>query len=307
MISILLVKKIAEFFVYMICGYIMVKKGFLKAADSQVITKLCLYIMSPCIIVKAFQIQATEEVARGLGLAFANAVLIHVINIIVAAIYGRVANATEVEKASVIYSNGGNLIIPIVLSVLGEEWVVYSAAFVAVFNIFVWSHGKSMFSKHAGISWKKMLLNINVVAIGIGMLLLILNIQLTGIVADAVTSLGNMLGPTSMIIVGMVLGEMKLSELFANRRIYGVLLLRLIVCPLIIMTIMKLIPIEGYLESGRTVMMISLFAAMAPCAATVNQFAILYEKDTNYASAINILSTLCCIATMPLMVALYQL
>ena len=43
----------------------------------------------------------------------------------IAKLYGRLTNATEVERASIIYSNGGNLIVPIVGSVLGDEWVVY--------------------------------------------------------------------------------------------------------------------------------------------------------------------------------------
>ena len=54
-------------------------------------------------------------------------------------------------------------------------------------------------------------------------------------------------------------------------------------------------------------MLISFLAACAPCAATINQFAILYSKNAEYASAINILSTLLCILTMPIMVYLFQI
>ena len=307
MISILLAKKIVEFFVYLFLGFLMVKSGLLKASDSNVVTKLCIYVMTPAIIVNAFQIQADSQVAIGLLLALVNAISIHLICIFIAHLYGRLAAATDVEKASVIYSNGGNLIVPIVGAILGEEWVIYSAVFVAVFNVFIWTHGRSIFTSEDGIPWKKVLLNVNILSIGVGLLMFVLDFRFTGIAADVISSLADMVGPVSMIIVGMILGGMQFKELFANHRIWGVLFMRLIVCPLIILSIMKLIPVENWIADGRTIMLISFFAASAPCAATVNQFAVLYNKDAKYASAINILSTLACIVTMPIMIGLFQL
>jgi hypothetical protein len=53
--------------------------------------------------------------------------------------------------------------------------------------------------------------------------------------------------------------------------------------------------------------MISLLATMTPSASTITQMAQVYGKDADYASAINVASTLLCIITMPLIIALYQL
>ena len=56
----------------------------------------------------------------------------------------------EVEKASVYYSNAGNLIMPIVTFVLGQEWMLYGCVFMSVQLVFVWSHGKSVLSMEKG-------------------------------------------------------------------------------------------------------------------------------------------------------------
>jgi predicted permease len=306
-ISILLAKKIAEFFIFIILGFLIVRCNILKSTDSEVVTKLCIYLMTPAIIINAFQIDATGNVIKGLLLAVFNAVIIHIVCIIIAKLYGRLTNATEVERASIIYSNGGNLIVPIVGSVLGDEWVVYSAAFVAVFNIFVWSHGRGMFAKEDGIPWKKILLNVNIISIGVGLFMLVFDYKFTGLVSSVISSLADMVGPVSMIIVGMVLGGMKVQNIFSNNRIWGVICMRLIICPLVILLIMSLLPVESFVSGGDTVMLVSFLAACAPCAATINQFAILYSKNAEYASAINILSTLLCILTMPIMVYLFQI
>ena len=53
--------------------------------------------------------------------------------------------------------------------------------------------------------------------------------------------------------------------------------------------------------------MISLLAASAPAASNVTQMAQVYGHEGDYASAINVITTLLCIGTMPLMVFLYQL
>ena len=307
MISILLAKKIAEFFIFIILGFLIVRCNILKSTDSEVVTKLCIYLMTPAIIINAFQIDATGNVIKGLLLAVFNAVIIHIVCIIIAKLYGRLTNATEVERASIIYSNGGNLIVPIVGSVLGDEWVVYSAAFVAVFNIFVWTHGRGMFAKEDGIPWKKILLNVNIISIGVGLVMLVFGYKFTGIASSVIASLADMVGPVSMIIVGMVLGGMKVQNIFSNNRIWGVICMRLIICPLVILLIMSLLPAESFVPGGDTVMLVSFLAACAPCAATINQFAILYSKNAEYASAINILSTLLCILTMPIMVYLFQI
>ena len=307
MISILLAKKIAEFFIFIILGFLIVRCNILKSTDSEVVTKLCIYLMTPAIIINAFQIDATGNVIKGLLLSLFNAVIIHIVCIIIAKLYGRLTNATEVERASIIYSNGGNLIVPIVGSVLGDEWVVYSAAFVAVFNIFVWTHGRGMFAKEDGIPWKKILLNVNIISIGVGLVMLVFGYKFTGIASSVIASLADMVGPVSMIIVGMVLGGMKVQNIFSNNRIWGVICMRLIICPLVILLIMSLLPAESFVPGGDTVMLVSFLAACAPCAATINQFAILYSKNAEYASAINILSTLLCILTMPIMVYLFQI
>lgn len=307
MISILLAKKIAEFFIFIILGFLIVRCNILKSTDSEVVTKLCIYLMTPAIIINAFQIDATGNVIKGLLLAVFNAVIIHIVCIIIAKLYGRLTNATEVERASIIYSNGGNLIVPIVGSVLGDEWVVYSAAFVAVFNIFVWTHGRGMFAKEDGIPWKKILLNVNIISVGVGLFMLVFDYKFTGLASSVIASLADMVGPVSMIIVGMVLGGMKVQNIFSNNRIWGVICMRLIICPLVILLIMSLLPAESFVSGGDTVMLVSFLAACAPCAATINQFAILYSKNAEYASAINILSTLLCILTMPIMVYLFQI
>lgn len=58
---------------------------------------------------------------------------------------------------------------------------------------------------------------------------------------------------------------------------------------------------------GRTILMISLMATMTPAASTITQMSQLYNNKPEYTASINIMTTVFCIATMPLLIALYEL
>ena len=65
--------------------------------------------------------------------------------------------------------------------------------------------------------------------------------------------------------------------------------------------------LAGSSSFGKAIVIIPLLSAIAPSASNINQVAILYNKDAPYASAINVLTTLSCIATIPLWMWLFDL
>ena len=105
-------------------------------------------------------------------LAFAAALVFHVFLMILCAVLRKVFHMTDVELGSVVYSNAGNLIIPIVTGVLGPEWVVYSSAFLVVQLVFIWTHGKLLFTADEKIQPAKILLNPSMIAVYIGFFLM---------------------------------------------------------------------------------------------------------------------------------------
>lgn len=104
----------------------------------------------------------------------------------------KVLKLDGVEETSLIYSNAGNLIIPIVTAILGKEWVIYTSAFLSVQLFLLWSHAKMKLCGEKGIDLKKILTNINMIAIFAGVLLFLLRIQLPAPVQDAVDSISSM-------------------------------------------------------------------------------------------------------------------
>ena len=116
-----------------------------------------------------------------------------------------------------------------------------------------------------------------------------------------------MVGPMSMIVAGMLMGDQDILAVLRIRSIWKVAFLRLIAAPLIVLCILKFSGLAALAPDGESILLISLLAASAPAASNVTQIAQVYGHEGDYASAINAITTLLCIGTMPLMVFLYQL
>ena len=305
--ALLLFEQILSLFLIMLLGFIIVKTGHLKSTDSKVLTVLSVYVILPAVIIKSFQIDLTPDIRDGFLLATAAAVIIMFILLGLAEICGRIWHMNEVEKGSLIYSNCANLIIPLVVAVLGEEWIIFSNAFLCVQLVFTWTHGKSLIGGDKGFAWKKILTNINLIAIFIGFVMMLGRIRLPHVVLATMDSISALLGPLAMLTMGMLLGGIDLKSVFTNKRIYLITLLRLVVFPLALLLAIKIFPFEALVADGRTILYISFLAAITPSAAAVTQLSQLYDKDAEYSSAINVVTTVFCVLTMPLLTELYMM
>ena len=302
-ISILLMEQIAELFLMILMGYIIVKTGLLKGEDSKVISKIVLYLVIPCVIINAFQVDYTSEKVKELLLVFAASVLLQVI--LLAAVWGagKVLKLNEVEMTSIYYSN---LIVPLVTFILGKEWVLYGCVFMSVQLVFLWTHGKNTISREGKWDWKKIVFNVNMISVFAGVVLFFTKIRLPEIVDQALSSVGSMIGPASMIVTGMLIAEMNLKSIFENVKVYFISFLRLVVIPVISLMILKISGLVNIHPDGKKLLLIVFLAVITPSASTITQMCQVYGNDSKYASAINVMTTLLSIITMPLMVLLYQ-
>ena len=306
MIAIILAKKILSLFLIMVMGAALVKSKVLKPEDSKSISVVTLYLVMPCVIISSFQVEYTEEIRDGLVLALIGAVLVHVVLIAVTAILGKALRWDPVEKDSAIYSNAGNLIIPIVTAMLGKEWIIYTSAFLSVQLILLWSHGKMVLCGEKKIDIKKIVTNVNMISILVGILLFICRIELPAVLQDSIDTVGFMVCPAAMNVTWMLIGNMDLKKLTAYRKLPMMIFVRLMGFPLLNILLLKISGLAGMVPAGETILLITLLATITPSASTITQMAQVYGKDADYASAINVATTLLCIVTMPLMVMLYQ-
>ena len=305
--TLLLTKQIAELFIMILLGYILVKSNLLTKQDSKVLSTVALYIVTPCVIIHAFQVQHSQDVKNGLILSFLAAIIIHIIYIVGVRIVGKAYTLNGVEKATIIYTNAGNLIIPLVQALLGKEWVVYTTGYILVTTIFIWTHGRMLICEEKGFNVKELLKNVNVVACIMGILMFALKIQFPSLITETMDSISATIAPISMIVAGMLIAGMDVKDCLKNKRLYIITFLKMIVFPLFAVSLLKFTNLSSMVKNGDMILLISLLASIAPTAASVTQLAQIYDADSEYASAYYFITTLLCILTMPVFVWFYQL
>ena len=306
-ISLLLMEEIAKLFAIMLMGYAVVKAGLMKSSESKSISVVMVYLVIPCVIIDAFQVDYTADVKKGLFLACAAAVLVHVLFLILTTILKQVLQLDTIERATVIYSNAGILVIPLIQDLLGQEYVIYSSAYIAVQLILIWTHCKNMLCEEDRLEWKKVFLNVNIISIIVGAILFICNIQLPSGVQDVLDMMNNMIGPIGMLLAGMVIADVPLKTVFTKKRNYVSTVLRLIVYPIFILILMKMINTFAGVNDSKQILLTVYIASITPACATVTSMAQLYDKDAAYASSLYVLTTLLSIVTMPVMVGMYEM
>lgn len=305
-LSILLAEQIVALFLMALVGYLAVKSGKFKEEDSKVISNMVVYICSPCVIIHAFQIDFTADKVLGFGLACAAVVVVHVVLIGLGRILAGPLHFNGIEKASVEYSNAGNLIVPLVAAVLGEEWVFYTTAYIMIQTVLMWTHGQSVICQGQKMDYRKILLNPNILAIAVGLLLFITRIRLPYILDECVSGFGDMIGPASMLVIGMIFGNVDIAWVFRQKRPYFICFLRLVFFPVILILVFVFTGMTQLHRDAEYILMVVLLAASAPVAVMVTQLSQIHGRDARYASVINVMSVIFCIVTMPLMVLLYE-
>ena len=306
-ISLLLMEEIAKLFAIMLMGYAVVKAGLMKSSESKSISVVMVYLVIPCVIIDAFQVDYTADVKKGLLLACVAAVLVHVLFLILTTILKQVLQLDTIERATVIYSNAGILVIPLVQDLLGQEYVIYSSAYIAVQLILIWTHCKNMICEEDRLEWKKVFLNVNIISIIVGAILFICKIQLPSGVQDVLDMMNNMIGPIGMLLAGMVIADVPLKTVFTKKRNYVSTVLRLVIYPIFILILMKVIYTLAGLNDSKQILLTVYIASITPACATVTSMAQLYDKDAAYASSLYVLTTLLSIVTMPVMVGMYEM
>lgn len=288
-------------FVLIGVGFITNKVKILTKESVKHITDFMLYIVTPAVIINSFNRSLDTTMLKGLLVVFIVAIGAHAISIIfsVLILHDKDKNREKVLRMAMIFSNCGYMSFPLQEALLGNDGVFYGAAYVAVFNIVVWTVGEMIINGgFSSFSPKKIILNPGILGTAIGLLIFFSSVKIPEIVSSPISYLADLNTPVAMVIIGFHLAN-------ATFKIKGIneitaMLFRLVISPVIVITLMLICGIHG------DALIVCAIAASAPVAAVVTMFADKYNADTALSASMTSLSTVISIITMPVIVGLAQ-
>lgn len=294
---------ILKMFIMMSVGMVGSATRIITDEGNKALTDILLQVVTPILIVVSYQVDYSSDKLQGLLMAIALSVVSHFVAIIISvvAIKKKGNQDFQVERMGTVYSNCGNMGIPLLFATFGEEGVFYVTAYLTVFNLFVWSHGVALMT---GAVRKKDILTIlrspNIIAILIGLSFFITGIRLPKIFLEPMQSIALVNTPLAMLIVGATLFKSQFVEIIKNKGVYYVAFLRLLLVPLVMILIFKVFNLSGLIPT------IVLIATACPIASTGTMFAVKHKKNANYAAGLLSFTTLLSIMSIPLMVIIFS-
>ena len=305
--GLVLMSKLMAMMVMVAVGYAAVKLHVVESRDSRTLSRLTVYILQPCLICRSVQIDLTPERLNGFLCALILGIVTYIFWIMALGLLKKPLRLDEVDRCNLIYSNVGNLALPLINMILGSEYVFYASALQIPFNLLIWTHGNSIISGERHLHFRKIIFNPNIIALVTGILLVLLHIRLPDVIDTAMEGLGSMVGPSSMLVIGIVIAGSDLRGIITNKRAYAIALGRLIVMPASLLFMFLATGILTRHPELTPVFRVCFIALSTPPGATVSQLAVLYDKKAYESSVYSVLSMALCIVTMPLMLMVFQL
>ena len=288
----------------LIVGGVSYKIGFISEKTADQMAGFALKVVTPCVIINAFQIDYDPEKLNNMLIAAALAVVTHIISIAIARlIFPSDREGNRVRRFAAIYCNCGFMGIPLIQGAVGSEGVLYASIYVVVFQAILWSHGVvTIKGGIRNVKFYKIFVNAGTIGIAIGLPLFFYSVSLPSVISETIWHIANLNTPLAMIISGVFVAKSNIFKAFVSGRNYVAIFLRHLLIPFVMMAIILFLPIP------ETVAITILLIAACPTASAVTLFASQYgsKGDLEIASRLLTLSNVIAVVSIPFVVMVYD-
>ncbi len=306
------VQQVIILFVLIGIGFGLTKKKLFSEKTIAELTTFILYLVTPCVIIESFNRPFDADMLNAFLLSFLAAIVVHVLSIFIAFLFirDRDKNTQTIFRFGVVFSNCAFMALPLQQALLGSEAVFYGSSFIAVFNLFVWTHGYGIMKidpenkgqKKSGqmifSQLIKTLLNPGIASVFLGLFLFLTSTKLPFFIQKPIQYLAALNTPLPMIVIGFYVASVKDFSILKDKKMFLASFLRLIFIPLLSLVLFYAAGIRGLLLSSL------IISASTPVGATLVMFSIKFNKDAKKAGAFVAFTTLVSVLTMPIIIAL---
>lgn len=295
-----IIESVLSLFMMILVGVYANKKKIITSEINKSLTNILIHIALPFMIVSSFIFTYNDTIKNNVIKTFYYSFVAYIIIIIVSTI---LVLPIKGDKKTIlhfanIFPNTGYIGFPILNSIYGSEGVIYGSIFNMFFVILVWTYGILLFKgnlnkedvKH---EIKKILFNPSLIAVFIGIIIMVFNIQLPNAILNSIDSIGNITGPLSMIIIGVILSNSQIKKYLKDYTIYYGLTTKLVIIPAIFCFISIFMG-----DTSKAINTVIIMTAM-PASAMTSILAESFNKEKEYAAVIVSLTTLGTIFTVP--------
>ncbi|MCL2593825.1 MAG: AEC family transporter [Defluviitaleaceae bacterium] len=292
----------------MILGFIARKRNLITKAGEPVLSSILLSVTLPSTIIMSMQRDFNRELFNSSMIVLVASFLIHFAGFFLGLLLFKVLRGKSYEKGvwvfSLVFSNLVYMGLPLIESIYGSMGVFYASICTISFNFLAFTLGVKIMIKGSNCSVeekdtiKKIFFNVPIWATIIGFLMFTFSIRLPDVVGSALSSVGSMTTPLSMIIIGSILATNNLKTVFLGAKMYIMIFVRLVAFPILAFFVLRIFIADEVIVGVLTI------ATAMPAAVLTAIFAAKYECNRDLASKFVFISTVLSVITIPLIALL---
>lgn len=289
--------------IFMLAGFICQRIKLLPDSTATVLSRLETYLIMPAYILNTFISNCTPEIlSERLPLLMWGAI-VAVLSVAIAYPVGHAFSKEQplknIYRYSVAIANAGFMGNAVMLGVFGEEMLFNYMIFMMPLYVVIYSWGMVMLMPAGGERKNplKNLINPVCISLVLGMLLGILSIQLPGFVTTVLSNTGSCMAPLAMLLTGFTIGTYSLKKLVADKKVYIISVLRLLVIPAFFALVL------GLLKMDESYMPLAICAVAMPMGLNTVVIPAAYCEDTSAGASMALISSVLSIGTIPLVFA----
>jgi len=294
------IASILSLFIIIGIGFFARRHGLLDAGQVHKISHILVNIALPALTISSMQIPYTSKaltmVDSTLMVAFGYYIGAFIMSLAICHFLPSTGTEKGVFQFMLVFPNVGFMGIPVSEVILGPDSLFYVILFNLPFNLLVFTMGIWLLAhEKAGSLDPRVLLTPGLIASLLGLLLFLIGYHIPYPADTALDWIGKTTTPLAMLVVGALLATMPSARLAGDWRIYLISALRLLILPLLAFAVLSLF------VSDHLLLMSSVLLIAMPVAANTVLLSDEYEVDATLASQGVFLSTLFCLATIPLL------
>ncbi|MBE6597406.1 MAG: hypothetical protein E7641_07030 [Ruminococcaceae bacterium] len=301
------INQMAFLFALIALGYILAKLKVIPQNSETVLSRLENYLFIPCLVLGTFINNFTVQKLSSAGKLLLGSIAIEAVVIPVSILLVKLCAKDKYTRNIFLYglafSNFGFMGNAVVQALFPDIFLEYMIFVIVLWTcIYVWGAPILLMGDDTsgrGLkSTLKRFVNPMFICMVIGMIIGIsgLGDDLPSFVTSVIDTAGSCMSPVAMLLTGMTLAKIKISDVLKIKSIYAVTALRLLVFPLVFIAFVVLVPFE----LSETFIICGLCSLAMPLGLNTIVIPSAYGKDTTVASGMALIShTLSCI-TIPI-------
>ncbi len=300
-----IIKQLVQLFIMLFLGYFLCKGGVFDRHTNQKMTKLCLYVTTPCMILSSVLGDTGDRNLGLIALTFAVSFGYYIVMPFIGWLMCKILRLPEKQRGLYIFmsvfENTGFMGIPLISAIYGSVGVVYTAIFNIAFTFCSFSYGPLVLSigkeKKEKINLKSVLSPGSILSC-LTIVIYLSGIQLPSMVTGVVSSVGAITSPMAMMLTGSALALIDIRTVFTDFHVYPFLAVRHLLFPVLVYPLFALVIKDPVLLG------VSFILTIMPCASNCVLFATNYDSDEALAARTVFISTMLSLITIPLLVAI---